>query len=163
MNKTFDAFVEETEKAEILSEEEHFFHEGASLRKIGNKYYLVFADIEHGKPTSLGYAISDSIFGPYEYKGVIIDNEGCDPKTWNNHGSIECFQGQWYVFYHRSSRNSRQFRRLCIEPITIFEDGTISMVKMTFSGNWGDLFNLSEQIMGIPGMSDERKCVYRPG
>ena len=147
LNKTFDAFVEETEKAEILSEEEHFFHEGASLRKIGNKYYLVFADIEHGKPTSLGYAISDSIFGPYEYKGVIIDNEGCDPKTWNNHGSIECFQGQWYVFYHRSSRNSRQFRRLCIEPITIFEDGTISMVKMTSQGIGGP-FQLSEQIMG---------------
>ena len=39
------------------------------------------------------------------------------------------------------------FRRLCIEPITIFEDGTISMVKMTSQGIGGP-FQLSEQIMG---------------
>ena len=29
--------------------------------------------------------MSKSPLGPYEYKGVIINNAGCDPETWNNH------------------------------------------------------------------------------
>lgn len=94
----------------FLTEEEHYFHEGSSMRKIGDTYYAVFADIERGKPTALGYATSKSPLGPFEYRGILIDNVECDPSSWNNHGSIECFHGQWYIFYHRSSRNSKIFR-----------------------------------------------------
>lgn len=111
------------------------FHEGSSIRKIGEKYYFVFADESRGKrPTCLGYAISDKPMGPFAYKGIIIDNNGCDPAVWNNHGSIEKFNDQWYVFYHRSTNNSRKFRKACIEPITINEDGTIDEVEMTSQG-----------------------------
>jgi len=104
------------------------------MRKHGDTYYLVYADMERGKPTALGYATSKSPLGPFIYRGIIIDNDGCDPESWNNHGSIEEFQGQWYVFYHRSSRNSRCMRRLCIEPITILPDGSIPEVPMTSQG-----------------------------
>ncbi len=131
----------------VLTEEEHFFHEGSSVRKIGNLYYSVFADVERGRPTALGYATGTSPLGPFSYRGIIIDNAGCDPSTWNNHGSIECFRGQWYVFYHRSSRNSKLYRRLCVEPITILEDGTIPEVKMTSQGA-GEAFSQGETIMG---------------
>lgn len=130
----------------LVTEEKHFFHEGSSVRKRGDIYYYVFADMERGKPSSLGYAISKSPLGPFEYKGIIIDNDGSDPNVWNNHGSIEEFNGQWYVFYHRSSRNEQAFRRLCIEPITFNEDGTINEVKMTSQGI-GDPFALGEKIM----------------
>lgn len=117
------------------------------MRKIGDTYYAVFADIEHGKPTSLGYATAKSPLGPYFYGGVIIDNDGCDPATWNNHGSIECFQGQWYVFYHRSSRNTKVNRRVCAEKIEILPDGRIPEVLMTSQGP-GDPFVLEEKIYG---------------
>lgn len=111
------------------------FHEGSSIRKIGKFYYLVFADdSRRGRPTCLGYAISKNPMGPYQYKGIIIDNFGCDPEVWNNHGSIEKFRGQWYVFYHRSSNHSQKFRKACIEPITIKHDGTIDEVEMTSQG-----------------------------
>ena len=32
--------------------------------------------------------MSKNVYGPYEYRGTIIDNTGVDPSTWNNHGSI---------------------------------------------------------------------------
>ena len=132
---------------DLVTEEEHFFHEGSSMRRIGDTYYYVYADVERGKPTSLGYATSDSPLGPFTYRGIIIDNADCDPESWNNHGSIECFQGQWYVCYHRSTRNSRTRRRLCMEKITILEDGTIPEVKMTSQGI-GEPFAPGEKIMG---------------
>jgi hypothetical protein len=134
MNDGMISFDESQIVHDLVTEEEHCFHEGSSMRKIGDIYYYVYADMERGKPTSLGYATSKSPLGPFVYRGIIIDNDGCDPSSWNNHGSIECVNGQWYVFYHRSSRGTQQHRRLCIEPITILEDGSIPEVKMTSQG-----------------------------
>lgn len=131
----------------LVTEEEHYFHEGSSMRKIGDTYYYVYANIEHGKPTSLGYSTSESPLGPFVYRGVIIDNAPCDPASWNNHGSIECVNGQWYIFYHRCSRGREQYRRLCIEPITILPDGTIPEIKMTSQGP-GKPFGNGESIYG---------------
>jgi len=129
----------------ILTEEEHGFHEGISVRKRNGIYYCIYSCIKRGKPTALAYATSKSPLGPYEYRGIIIDNDGCDPQTWNNHGSIEEVNGQWYVFYHRSSRNGRTWRRLCIEPIFFNEDGTIPEVPMTSQGA-GRPFCVGEKI-----------------
>lgn len=129
------------------------FHEGASIRKIGDWYYLVFADESRDKrPTCLGYAISTQPMGPYTYKGVIIDNIGSDPSCWNNHGSIEQFNGKWYVFYHRPTNNSRKFRKACIEPIKINKDGTIDEVEMTTQGALG------KAIPATLVMQAERAC-----
>ena len=118
------------------------------MRKIGDTYYYIFADVERGRPTALGYATSDSPLGPFTYRGIIIDNADCDPDSWNNHGSIACFNGQWIVCYHRSSRNSRMNRRLCMEKIRILEDGTIPEVKMTSQG-LGDPFGPESGSKGI--------------
>lgn len=131
----------------LITEEEHHFHEGSSIRKIGDTYYMVYSNVERGKPTSLGYSASKSPLGPFTYRGILIDNEACDPKSWNNHGSIECVDGQWYIFYHRSSRDTQQHRRLCIEPISINSDGSIDEVLMTSQGI-GEPFGLGEKIMG---------------
>lgn len=117
------------------------------MRKIGETYYYVYANMERGKPTSLGYSTGKSPLGPFTYRGIIIDNDGCDPASWNNHGSIENVNGQWYVFYHRCSRGVQQHRRLCIEPITINPDGSIPEVKMTSQGV-GAPFSPGEKIYG---------------
>lgn len=118
----------------LLTEKEHYFHEGSSVRKRGDIYYYVFADVSRGKPTCLGYATGKSPLGPFVYRGVLIDNACCDPGSWNNHGSIEEWNGQWYVFYHRSSQNSEYMRRVCAEPIFFDENGLIQEVKMTSQG-----------------------------
>ena len=147
---------------DIITEEKHCFHEGSSMRRRGDWYYFVFCDMERGRPTSLGYAMSRSPLGPFEYKGIIVDNTGCDPETWNNHGSIEEVNGQWYVFYHRSSRNSNMHRRLCIEPITFNEDGTINEVKMTSQGA-GEPFATGEAIHAWHQCGMTGKAYLMPG
>ncbi|MBQ5769759.1 MAG: family 43 glycosylhydrolase, partial [Clostridia bacterium] len=124
----------ETAVHNLLDEMRHGFHEGASLRKYKNTYILLYTCILRGKATCLAHATSLHPLGPYTYRGIVIDNIGVDPQTWNNHGSIECFNGKWYVFYHRSSQNSCFSRRLCIEPIEISDDGFIKEVLPTSQG-----------------------------
>lgn len=147
LNPDMVSFDRDAVVDDLVTEEEHFFHEGSSMRKIGDTYYYVYADMERGKPTALGYATGKSPLGPFTYRGIIIDNDGCDPASWNNHGSIECVNGQWYVFYHRCSRGTQEHRRLCIEPIHINADGSIDEVKMTSQGV-GAPFVPGETIMG---------------
>lgn len=142
---------------DLVTETEHCFHEGSSMRKIGDTYYYVYADMERGKPTSLGYSTGPSPLGPFRYQGIIIDNAACDPASWNNHGSIECVGGQWYVFYHRCSRGTERYRRLCAEKIEIRPDGTIPEVKMTSQG-LGEPFAPGEAIMGYQACEVHGGC-----
>ena len=126
--------IPDTVKDGIVTEWEHGFHEGASIRKRNGKYYMVYTDVSRGKATCMSYAISDHPLGPYKKGGVIVDNIYCDPASWNDHGSIAEFKGQWYVFYHRSSQNRQTCRRVCVEPIYFDENGYIQEVEMTSSG-----------------------------
>lgn len=134
LNDDLLSIDESTIKDGILTEETHHFHEGSSVRKINGKYYYIYASISNGYPSSLDYAIGETPMGPFKYMGTIINNDHCNPGNWNNHGSIGLFNGQWYVFYHRSSQGTEYNRRLCIEPITIKLDGSIDEVKMTSQG-----------------------------
>ncbi len=137
----------------VLTEAEHYFHEGSYLTKRKGIYYLVYADMSRaGRPTCLGYATSNSVFGPYQYRGVIIDNDHCDPEVWNNHGSIVEFKNQWYVFYHRSSHRSKMMRRMCVEPIYFEADGSIPEVEMTSQG-------AGEPLSAFETIEMERACL----
>jgi beta-xylosidase len=119
----------------VITEKEHYFHEGNYIVKRKGVYYMVYAHMgRKGMPTCIGYASSKSPMGPYKYGGVIVDNDGCDPENWNNHGSIVEFKEQWYVFYHRTTNACRNSRKTCIEPIYFNEDGSINEVEMTSQG-----------------------------
>lgn len=124
-----------TIKDSVITEKEHFFHEGGYLVKRKGIYYFIYAHMGRaGRATCIAYATSDSPMGPYKYGGVIVDNDHSDPEVWNNHGSIVEFQGQWYVFYHRSTHGSVMMRKACVEPIKFNEDGSIDEVEMTSQG-----------------------------
>ncbi|MBQ8107351.1 MAG: family 43 glycosylhydrolase [Ruminococcus sp.] len=110
--------------------EEIRFFEASSIRRIGDKYYFIYSP---HKGSRLAYAISDSPRGPFEYKGYIVDNSQDYPGG-NDHGSIACINGQWYIFYHRMTNNTIMSRRACVEKITILPDGTIPPVEMTSLG-----------------------------
>lgn len=139
-----------------LSVREHEFHEGSSVRKINGKYYFLFTDTHRhgGRATCLGYAVSDNPVSGFQYGGIVIDNFGCDPKTWNNHGSLACFKGQWYVFYHRSTHGSENSRWVCAERIFIRPDGRIDEVRMTSSG-------VGESIPACERLGAYRACRLR--
>jgi len=139
LRNSWDAIDPETFRPGLLTESRDGFHEGASIRKINGIYYLVYTDTSRGKATCLAYATSRHPLGPYEKQGILIDNDGCDPDTWNNHGSICQFQGRWLVFYHRSSHNNRHNRRVCAEPLVLGPDGRFAEAEMTTQGASGPL------------------------
>lgn len=119
----------------LVTEKDHRFHEGGWVFKRNGIYYYVYTSLSpRGEATTIGYSTSKSPLGPFKYGGTIIDNLGCDPKTWNNHGSVFEFKGQWYVFYHRSTHSSLTMRKACIEKITFNKDGSINPVEMTSQG-----------------------------
>lgn len=157
----------------------HSFYEAASLRKFGSLYYFIYSShVNH----ELCYATSRFPDRDYTYRGVIISNGNIgvnDRKpeerlcaTGTNHGSIECINGQYYIFYHRLTHNTAFSRQGCAEPITIEADGNIRQVEMTSCGlNGGPLAangtypaaiccNLTNGHM--PHLSNAKKNKYAP-
>lgn len=121
--------------------EEHAFYEASSIRKIADTYYFIWSSFVNHE---LCYATSKYPDRGFQYRGVIISNgdigyNGRKPKdrlntTGNNHGSIICVQGQWYIFYHRHTHNRSCCRQACAEKIRILPDGSIPQVEMTNCG-----------------------------
>jgi arabinoxylan arabinofuranohydrolase len=124
----------------VLHHPEHGSGEGASMRKIGDTYYLAFADDLHPKGEhAIGYSVSKDPLQGFTYAGAIVHNRDCDVAASNNHGSICQINGQWYVFYHRQSNATSATRRVCVEPIALDENGRFGHVEMTCQGFGGPL------------------------
>jgi hypothetical protein len=118
----------------VLTYQEHAFNEGSSVRKINGVYYYVYASHKrHGESNcaTLCYATSTSVFGPYTYRGVVIDNWGSARSLVNNHGCLAQIKGQWYIFYHRPTHGVATMRKACMEPVYFNADGSINEVEMT--------------------------------
>ncbi|MBQ4363160.1 MAG: family 43 glycosylhydrolase [Oscillospiraceae bacterium] len=118
-----------------FDEKEKCFFEAASPRKINGTYYMIYSPKIGSR---LAYATSDSPTGPFTYRGYIIDN-GVDFPGGNDHGSVACINGQWYIFYHRMTNGTIMSRRACVEKIEILPDGSIPTVEMTSLGFEGSL------------------------
>lgn len=134
------------------------FFEAPSIRKIGNKYMLLFSrrglrSEATGCTTSqLAYGYSDSPAGPWKWGGIVVDANGetitdSNGKVYrsfpsdNTHGSVCQINGQWYIFYHRSS--NAYSRQSMVDPITVTWDEApvseggglyISMAEVTSQG-----------------------------
>ncbi len=127
--------------------EGHAFFEASSIRKLGDTYYFIYSsEVNH----ELCYATSKYPDRDFKYGGVIVSNgdigyqgrKAADrlAETGNNHGSIECINGQWYIFYHRQTHKTSFSRQGCAEKIIINPDGRIEQVEMTSCGlNQGPL------------------------
>lgn len=117
------------------------FFEASSIRKIKDIYYFVYSTYNHHE---LAYATSIYPDKNFKYGGVIISNGdvGYNSRTFqkrlcqtgNNHGGIECIDGQWYVFFHRHTHMSSYSRQACAQKIDIQEDGFIPQVEITSCG-----------------------------
>ena len=107
--------------------------EGPFAFEYNGNYYLTYPYVRENTEV-LGYAMSKSPMGPYEYKGLIMAEHanGC----WTNHHSIINYKGQWYLFYHHNdfSPSDDKRRSVCIEKLFFNADGTIQEVKPTMRG-----------------------------
>ncbi len=118
-------------KKDILAKgEPHNFFEACSPRKIGNTYYLIYSPRQGSR---LAYATSDGPTGPFTYRGYIVDNSDGHPGG-NDHGSVACINGEWYIFYHKTTNNTIMSRRGCVERTELLPDGSFKYVKMTSHG-----------------------------
>lgn len=83
----------------------HAFYEAASIRKINGRSYFIYSSENSNE---LCYATSQNYNGPYHFGGTIISNgdvgyhgrsgENRTNQTANDHGSLACIKGQWYIF-----------------------------------------------------------------
>lgn len=133
--------------------EGHEYFEAASMRKVGDTYYLIYSSIVMHE---LCYAVSGKPAEGFVYGGVLVSN--CDlhidtykpadlPMAYgaNNHGSIVEINGSWYIFYHRHTNGTWYSRQGCAEKLEILPDGRIPQVEITSCGlNGGPLIGRGE-------------------
>lgn len=126
--------------------EGHEFFEASSLRKIEGRYYLIDSSV---RSHELCWAVSDRPDGGYRFGGTLVDigdvflNGRTEEQTLNclgnTHGSVECIEGQWYVFYHRQTNRTQYSRQACAERIS-FRNGRFEQAEVSSCGmNGGPL------------------------
>lgn len=106
------------------------FTEALYAHKHGDYYYLTYA---MGFPEKIGYAMSKSIEGPWEFKGILNELAG---NSNTNHQSVIDYKGRSFFIYHNGGTpEGGSFRRsVCIDDLHYNEDGTIKRVVMTSEG-----------------------------
>ncbi len=105
------------------------------LHKRGNLYYLSWGCY---------YAISESLYGPYENQGSIIREEFVDPSMrdtggigldHDRHGSFFEWQGRWYFICNELSRTrSKWFRDTSLCLVDYASNGRILPLRLTPRG-----------------------------
>ena len=106
------------------------FAEGSHLHKRGGWYYFSYG---YGHPEKVAYAMSRSVDGPWEFKGILNELSGnCE----TNRPAIIDFKGRSYFFYHNGAlKNGGSHRRsVCVDYLYYNEDGTMRRVVMTSEG-----------------------------
>ena len=122
-------FAEKPKEIEIVDEHgslllagdnERRFFEAAWLHKYNGKYYFSYST---GDTHFICYAIGDNPYGPFTYKGRILN----PVVGWTSHHSICEVNNTWYLFYHDSSlsKGVTHLRSVKVAEITYLEDGSI--------------------------------------
>ncbi len=125
-------FAEEPKSLVILDENgeplkagdhDRRFFEASWMHKYNGKYYFSYST---GNTHLLCYAVGDSPYGPFTYKGVILT----PVVGWTTHHSICEFKGKWYLFHHDSkpSEGKTWLRSMKVTELEYNEDGSIKTI-----------------------------------
>lgn len=109
---------------EILGKDhDRRFFEAAWVHKYNGKYYFTYST---GDTHFINYAIGDSPYGPFTYKGVVLN----PVLGWTNHHSIVEIKGKWYLFYHDVELSGQtKLRNVKVTELTHNADGTIQTIE----------------------------------
>jgi arabinoxylan arabinofuranohydrolase len=135
ITKLKDNMVEAAEAPRRIKGAENFF-EGVWMHKYNGKYYLSYSGRK-----KICYAIGDSPYGPFQYKGEIVNNGQMKDMSNTTHHSIVQYKGKWYMFYHNrhlatvnKAPMSEYKRSVCIDELHYNPDGTIVTLVPTAEG-----------------------------
>ena len=102
------------------------YQEGPWAYKRNGRYYMAYAST--CCPEGIGYAMSQSPTGPWDFKGYVMHPS---PASSGNHPGIIDYKGRSYVFgfnyylnYLQTSTH-RERRSVCVDEFTYNADGTI--------------------------------------
>ncbi len=109
--------------------------EGSVIFERKGKWYFMYSAGAWTRDNyCVNYSVSDSPFGPYEYKGSVMGTQR-PLATGAGHHSMICVPGtdDWYICYHRRPIPSKgsNHRVTCIDRIYFDENGDIKPVVMT--------------------------------
>lgn len=109
------------------------FKEGPFVFVRGGKYYFTFPWVQD-KTETLAYAMGNTPMGPFEFKGLIMEQSST--ACWTNHHSIIEYKDQWYLFYHHNdfSPEFDKLRSIRIDSLNFNPDGTIHKVIPSLRG-----------------------------
>lgn len=98
------------------------FFEASWMYKHSGKYYFTYST---GDTHFISYAIGSSPYGPFKYKGVILN----PVQGWTNHQSIVDFKGKTYLFYHDTQLSGKtHLRNVKMTELVFNEDGSIKTI-----------------------------------
>lgn len=106
------------------------YQEGPWVYKHKEHYYLSYAST--CCPEGIGYAMSTSPTGPWEYKGMVVQ---ASDKTRGNHPGIIDYKGKSYCFGHsydilkRQTSTFYERRSVDMDEIIYNTDGTIKTIQ----------------------------------
>lgn len=99
------------------------FFEAAWMHKYKGKYYFSYST---GDTHFISYATGDSPYGPFTYKGVVLN----PVEGWTNHHSIVEVKGKWYLFYHDGQLSGQtHLRNVKVTELHHNPDGTIQTIS----------------------------------
>lgn len=127
--KAFEGEVKEIkitdEKGNLFTEAQNDkrFFEAAWVHKYNGKYYFSYST---GDTHNLCYAIGDSPYGPFTYKGILLK----PVLGWTSHHSIVEYKGKWYLFYHDVQLSGKtHLRNVKVAELKYNADGSIQTIE----------------------------------
>ncbi|MBM7038680.1 glycoside hydrolase family 43 protein [Vibrio ulleungensis] len=108
----------------LTKDTERRYFEGPWMHKHNGLYYFSYST---GDTHKIVYATSASPYGPFTYRGVILE----PVLGWTTHHSVVEFEDKWYLFYHDSSLSGglTHLRSIKMAELTHNDDGTINTIK----------------------------------
>jgi beta-xylosidase len=112
--------------------------EGPFVFKKNGKYYFMWSEGGWTGPDyKVAYAVSDTLFGPHERIGVVLQQDAAVATGAGHHSVIHNKKDDsWYIVYHRRPLGEKDgnHRVTCIDKLEFDEKGMIKPVKITFEG-----------------------------
>jgi len=131
LSKDMKSFEGDVKEIKLVDEQGNTFTEGqndkrffeaAWMHKYNGKYYFSYST---GDTHYINYAIGDSPYGPFTYKGIVLN----PVEGWTNHHSIIEVNGKWYLFYHDVQLSGKtHLRNVKVTELKYNSDGTIQTV-----------------------------------